>query len=190
MRSLATLAALVLVGCAAAPARPAAFGTDKQTRPHTCTVATDCSVVPRSCCGSCGTAASGDARAVLTESWHGSSRCSGVSCPRCHAEPDPALVAYCAAGTCRALDLHTSAMTRCTADSDCIVRPRGCCDCAASAWVAVRADQSTAYQSRVCRPAIACPQCVGDPPPLRAVCGEGHCALAATGADPVGDLEL
>lgn len=191
MTLVRVVGAIVLIGCAAAPPR-AAFGDGKQAHAHTCTSADDCSVVPVSCCGRCGVASSGDARAALTETSHRPSRCRGLECPRCHRDPDPALVAYCASGTCRALDLHTSALTRCTEDSDCIVRPQGCCECGASAWVAVSASQSEAYTRRVCSPTVRCPACVGDPPPVGAVCRDAHCELGAAraGAPPTLEEQL
>lgn len=176
VRVLALALLTTTLGCAAAPPR-AAFGDGKQARAHACHAADECALVPRSCCGQCGQPASGDVRAVLASAVTTPGRCEGVGCPRCHADPDPLLVAYCASGTCRALDLHTSPLTRCSADTDCVVRPRGCCECGATEWIAVRASQSSAYALRVCGPVSTCPECVGRAL-VAAVCREGHCAMS------------
>jgi hypothetical protein len=176
VRALALAMFVLAIGCAAAPPR-ASLASSKQARAPRCTTSDECVLAPRGCCGHCGQAASGDVVAVLASEPDTSARCEGVRCPGCHADPDPALVAYCASGTCRALDLHTSPLARCTHDSDCIVRPRGCCECDATDWVAVNARQATAYSRRVCQPGVACPECVGAPPPMPASCDAGHCVL-------------
>lgn len=178
-----TRVALVLVvlvtGCAASPVPPLRrAGTPKQATAPECRAATDCELVARSCCGQCGQPASGDVRAVRAGHAPPRHECEGTGCPRCHADPDPALLAICTSGQCAVLDLHRSPLSRCTTDADCTVRPRGCCDCGATEWVALNTHSDAAYQRRVCGGPTICPECVGDHEGgHRAVCVESHCEI-------------
>lgn len=186
MRPLLAVGLALVTGCAAVPPVVATRVTDKQAHARGCTAASDCELVARTCCGHCGQPASGDVRAIARGTARQSSRCVGTGCPRCHADPDPALVAYCAAGTCRALDLHTSPLTRCAHDEECSVRPRSCCECDATEWVAIRTDAARTYQRRVCGGAAACPECAGPSAPHRAFCIDSRCVLRPiTGHDTV-----
>jgi hypothetical protein len=170
--------ALLAVGCAATPP-VASYGAGKQATSRHCTDASECELVPRSCCGHCGVPAPGDVRAVPAGSDRRPSRCTGSACPRCHAEPDPRLVATCTrAGECAVLDLTRSPLTACENDAQCVVVARDCCECGAQAWVAVRGSAADTYRERVCAADQACPDCLGQPVVGTAVCREHHCDIA------------
>jgi hypothetical protein len=183
----ALLLSMALVGCAAAPSPlRSTTSTSKQAHARACESASDCVLAPRSCCGACGSAASGDARAIPRGSADAAHarRCAETACPACAAPRDPHLIATCSrAGTCGVLDLSTSEITACTTDADCTVRPRGCCACGAHEWVAINARSHGAYARRVCEPIVRCLACVGDAPPTTAVCRAHHCALATESGD-------
>ncbi len=171
------LLAVFAAGCAAAPP-VASYGSGKQAASTHCTAASECELVPRSCCGTCGVPTSGDVRAVLSATYRRPSRCTGGACPRCHADPDPRLVATCTrAGECAVLDLTRSPLTTCDTDAQCVVVARQCCDCGAHEWVAVRGSAADSYRERVCSAVQACPECV-TPAVGTAVCREHHCEIA------------
>src|SRR5262245_46095861 len=79
----------------------------------------ECVVIPKSCCGKCGSATADDAIAVngnvLEEK--GRPACSGQACPRCTEASDPGrahqLVPVCEDKTCKVLDLAQMEVTVC-----------------------------------------------------------------------------
>lgn len=149
-----------------------------------CTGPGQCTVVPQSCCGSCGAATSTDMIGVATDraSAYRSFVCEGAGCPTCYREQDPFLQAFCKAGACTAVDLHESPLTDCTADSDCRLRYAPCCEpCGAptSPLIALPVSQLSAYRALVCAPDTACPKCATSyPPSAKAVCNKGHCDVS------------
>ena len=90
-----------------------------------CVVPTDCAVVAESCCGTCGLATPDDMIGILGDrsSTYHADVCAGMTCTACRRQRDSALVATCDAGTCQAVDLHTSTITACTSDADCDSAP-------------------------------------------------------------------
>lgn len=182
MRTRLALAAFVLLACAPATPRPT-LEPHKQARGPRCAVNEDCVLEPVSCCGACGHPRTGDVRAVHRDRAGARASTCG-DCPDCAGTPDPMLVPYCTAGTCRVLDLHRSAFTRCAHDEDCMVRRRGCCDCGPDEWVAVRRSRQTDYVRQLCGPVFPCPECVGSAPADHAVCAHGHCAIDQRHAPP------
>jgi len=174
--------AWMLVGCAAAPLR-SSYCEGKQGHAHSCAHAEDCMLIARSCCGHCGAPASGDVLAVPADAAiDRPSRCVGASCPRCHGEADPRLVATCTReGRCAVLDLSRSRLSACATDAQCEVVARDCCECGATSWVAVRASSADAYRGRVCASDQQCPECVAQPEGA-ARCVEGHCVMTPAAA--------
>jgi hypothetical protein len=175
MRLAAPLLAMLAIGCAASPARTT-FGGSKQARAATCTQPADCAVVPISCCGFCGAAAHGDARAVLRGAATTRDECLQHGCGDCHQEPDPQLRSYCSErGTCRLLDLTQGPLVQCATDADCTMIPLQCCECGADSWVAVATTRALVVRRRICPDeTVTCPACVGRAPAI-AVCRASRC---------------
>ena len=86
------------------------------------------------------------------------------------------------------LDLTRSPLSTCESDAQCEVVARDCCECGASAWVAVRASAADSYRARVCMPDQDCPECIGQPMGT-AYCRDGHCAMrgSASGLEELGE---
>ncbi len=152
-----------------------------------CAAPADCVVVPMSCCGSCGAATPDDMIGVSRDAQdrYRSVACEGgMICPACAQEQDPALIATCAGGSCLAIDLHTSALTACTSDADCVLRPADCCGCDYS-FIAIGSASEDEYRTLVCDPRADCPPCgpPSPPPGTSAVCDPvtHHCAVFAGG---------
>lgn len=167
-------------------------GTIEQTAcgacntPAACVSPTDCSVVPVTCCGTCGTATSGDMIAVRNDeasAWR-DAVCGGgpIACPDCAAMPDPFLVATCEAGNCLARDLHLDALTQCATDTDCTLAPATCCACGVIGFGAAIAFNPTrgSLASLICDPRADCPPCVPTFTGIAAHCVTGHCVVAPT----------
>lgn len=154
-----------------------------------CNVPTDCVLIPQSCCGDCGAYARMDVVAVhrdLASSYHGLS-CNMVTCPGCHRDPDPALVADCRENRCVVLDFydpemgHSSEYTECDTDDDCVIRARECCECGArvspDTVVAIRRDRRADVERLYCEPGTGCPECEPDYGPFFARCSAPGSAL-------------
>lgn len=151
---------------------------------RSCERASDCIVIPASCCGSCGVATASDRVAVRAgeESVHRAAACSAEeACPACAGEPDPNLFALCIDGQCEARDVRTSEASACVEDTDCVVIPRACCACGAGdapgTLVAVRVGDSEFAES-LCTEDVGCPECGWDPPSgVSAVCVAERCSV-------------
>ncbi len=149
-----------------------------------CMYATDCRLVPASCCGDCGAHTRDDIASVHVDdlSVHREMACpDAIACPPCYTAPDPALVATCEEGSCGYVDLydpdrgHTSEFTACSDDSDCVLRVIDCCPCGADITlerlVAIRADHLGAFAELVCEPDTACLECEPNYAPFFTWCG-------------------
>ncbi|MCC6216480.1 MAG: hypothetical protein IT376_16580 [Polyangiaceae bacterium] len=145
-----------------------------------CTLPADCTIVPTSCCGSCGAATRGDATAIAKASYSAwmSEHCAAVDCPACDRPSDPTLFADCVAGSCAIVDLLEHPSTACAVDSDCRLRTTECCECGGSVdrahLVAVSSDGS--FGTLACGAPQACDDCAPTlPAGVRARCVTGHC---------------
>jgi hypothetical protein len=152
---------------------------------NACTKTSDCTVVPLSCCGSCGAATVGDAVAIphSRAAEHQQLACGGVmGCPPCFGEDDPNLTATCVAGQCQLVDVRDEpTITACAAPSDCKVRLAGCCACREVVFdrvLAIRNDAEGAYQDLTCDPGFACPECDPALEPAFPDCQSGRCSVA------------
>lgn len=144
-------------------------------------------MIPSSCCGSCGAATRGDARAVNRDraSEAQSNACgSEQGCPACYGVDDPALFAVCKSGTCQIQDLADDASAECTSDLDCAIRTRECCECGGdtSPGSLVAISDPQAFGELVCSGTEACGECLlVYPSGVQARCGSsGHCELVDT----------
>jgi hypothetical protein len=153
---------------------------------RSCTASTECVVVPETCCGSCGVAARGDAIALRQEhvAHYRQAACEYFPpCLPCADDPDPTLVATCAAGLCEVVDLLEHDVTLCSDPADCRVRAQACCECGAdtgpSSLIALRTDAEATYQQLVCPADTFCAECASVyPDEATAVCsGEGRCRV-------------
>ncbi len=170
------------VGCAAS-------GAEAQSDANAmaaCARPTDCMVVPRTCCGSCGAATVSDSVAI-SRAWAATHRypcTAGAGCPDCSRRADPTLLATCRAGRCRVFPLARSPLVRCAAESDCGLRAAGCCECGATEFVALRRDRFSAYAQLVCDGTAACGACSAQPPgAIAALCVDGRCRVESIGLD-------
>lgn len=145
-----------------------------------CAVATDCVVVPASCCGSCGAPSSGDAVALHRDDALAYRRgvCGDQLCPACAQDDPPHLLADCVGGACVLVDLMNDSgqeWSGCESDDDCTLRTRDCCPCGAdiveSNLVAIRQDRYADFGSLVCEPGASCPECEPSYEPYFTWCG-------------------
>lgn len=180
VRAVAWLAILLATACTPpSSALPDARSSSKQARARAyCEHASDCTIVARTCCGHCGAPAPGDAVA-LHAAWAREHlpwrRCHDTGCPRCHADPDPRLIATCRDHRCRVVDLSRHRITRCTDDADCTLRAASCA-CSGAGFVAIRADAEESFRRLVCDPDVpACTAHEPPPPTLHARCVERTC---------------
>lgn len=156
-------------------------GTGGSSALTACSKNSDCIVVPKSCCGSCGGATRQDALAVHQgkASEYRQGVCQGMGCPACYMPTDPTLVATCNAGSCEVVDLLLHASTACTDPSECRVRTTACCECGGPTddehLIAISADAP--YSALVCD-GQGCPECAPQYPPKTLACAAGHCAIA------------
>lgn len=150
-----------------------------------CTEDDECTVVPESCCGSCGAATRGDAIGVHRDraSAYSGMACSGsVGCPACYMQQDPTLIATCREGQCTVVDLQQHEVTECTGASECRLRTRDCCECGGDSsrggLIAVRTDAEATYTSLVCAEGAPCPECAPSyPQEAEAICSSGRCEV-------------
>jgi len=79
-------------------------------------------------------------------------------------EPDPTLVATCAASRCQLVDTQTeSGLTSCMDAAECRLRMAGCCECGdvlQGQVIAIRTDAEEAYRDLTCDPDTACDACL------------------------------
>lgn len=147
-----------------------------------CAAASDCVLRSVSCCGSCGAATRGDALALnLTGmSAYGSQKCASVDCPACFQAQDPTLLATCDAGQCVVIDLQEHPSTACSDVSECRVRGNVCCECGGPTEPPnlVAVGSAGGFETLVCDPGTACPECAPVYPALELACTAGHCAIA------------
>jgi len=147
-----------------------------------CTAASDCTLLPESCCGSCGAATATDMVAVANEDVPANRALAcagGVGCPECFMQQDPFLLAVCSAGACEARNLRVDTLTSCTGSEECQLAARECCACgvlARSEAIAFNPARGS-YAALVCDPAADCPPCVPILDGLRAACVSGHCSV-------------
>jgi hypothetical protein len=145
----------------------------------------ECIVRPESCCGQCGAATRGDAigvNAAQQAAYVAIACAGGTGCPECYTPQDPTLLATCAGGACAVADLLELPLTECTADADCRIRTRDCCECGGNtsleALIAIRADGEAAFTALACDPGQGCDDCLPSyPPPAQAECHAGRCAV-------------
>ena len=148
-----------------------------------------CMLLPKSCCGSCGAATPTDMIGVASSraSAYRAFVCGDSACPACFMEQDPFLQSFCRDGACAPIDLHSDAMTSCTADADCALRYPSCCEpCGGptSGLLSLNKDRIVDYRAEICAPDTVCPKCaVIYPTDRRAACdATGHCSVVATSA--------
>lgn len=153
-----------------------------------CTVSSDCIVVPASCCGSCGAATRGDVIAINSDQLgdYRDSVCDMMGCPACYMVQDPALVGTCNAGTCEVFDVRAADLSECAVATDCRVRTRDCCECGGDTsmegLLAIPIAAENAYMDIVCDEGTmtGCPECAPIyPMEAAAVCDpDGHCNVS------------
>ncbi len=101
---------LFLIGCVVVGCGGKTDGSDGGTTGDSgsmqvftkCNADSDCIIVPRSCCGSCGAATKSDQTAVSKSeaSNYRGSVCQSTACPACAMMQDPNLKARCTSGMC------------------------------------------------------------------------------------------
>jgi hypothetical protein len=145
-------------------------------RVDACEDGSECMLIPRTCCGTCGAATAKDVRAVNTDWFETGARseCAGQSCPDCHDSNAHQLVAVCEKKTCKVLKLDELPLTRCKRDDECATRPVGCCGGEA---IAVRKDQLERLSERMCgKNGVGCGRMMQPALPA-AICLKGRCAV-------------
>jgi hypothetical protein len=112
--------------------------------------------------------------------------CPAIVCP--NSGPGEANIpnyyATCESGHCQPNDVRTSALSACTANSDCVLRNgTSCCGCGGGNLIAV-SKQSNAEQT-FCASGPCAADCVSSPlpPGVTAVCTTGHCAVRYATSD-------
>jgi hypothetical protein len=174
-------------GSDAEPGRDSSTPTDAGTDWGACDVPSDCVIVERACCASCGTPPTLEAVDAVNGARLGDWReevCPvSPGCPPCLVAENPNLAATCSAGRCTAFDLSRD-HGDCTVDTDCVIRVPDCCPCGADTsiprLVAIAAAQVGDYVSRVCDPMQACLECEpAYPPEVVASCLSGICTPVA-----------
>lgn len=158
---------------------------DQSIKSH-CMYPTDCILRPASCCGDCGAYTRDDIISLTLEDLDDYLRenCSGgeFSCPGCYKAPNPSLFANCSEDSqCTWIDIYdpdhdyATEYTRCSTDSDCVLRTRECCECGATISqdniVAIRKDKLSDFEKLVCKPETGCPECAADYFPFFTWCG-------------------
>lgn len=165
-----------------------------------CTYPTDCILHSASCCGDCGAYTRDDIISLTSEdlAQYLDENCSQKGCPGCYKAPNPSLFADCSKeGQCTWIDIYdpnqdyATEYTRCSTDSDCVLRARECCECGAMISleniVAIRKDKLADFEKLVCKPGTGCTECAADYFPLFTWCGgEGpgtpkHCRVDFVG---------
>jgi hypothetical protein len=147
-----------------------------------CTSAADCVVGARGCCGPCQEYA--PEAFTKAEQARQQKDCVGkpTSCKPCKTPGvDPNYLATCEAGACGLVDVRTSSMSECAADTDCHLVPPHCCGCQGEP-VAVSTSGHSQHRELVCEATgnTNCAACqIPDYDGHRAVCAAGHCQVTA-----------
>lgn len=150
-----------------------------------CSSPTECVLTPASCCGTCGLPTPGDMLAVRTDQLEATRTAAcgpgPIACPACAGQPDPYLLATCAAGSCAARNLHVESLTACSADADCTLAASTCCACGVIAMDAAIAfnPANGSLAALICDPRADCPPCVPTFTGLAAACSAGRCTVVA-----------
>lgn len=145
-----------------------------------CLGAGDCSLLPKTCCGSCSTPTVADMVAVRkgNESKYRDLVCGPTppACPECAPYiADDSLQAWCIfgsgggsgggapAGRCTAVDVRKEPVSACSTDTDCMLRHSSCCepcDARRDDLVALSRSSIDAYRSKVCTGTETCSRCM------------------------------
>lgn len=167
-------------GSAGAPATGGSAGTGPSCS-RACTVPTDCTLTPASCC-ICGEGQLSDYFAV-NNSNASLCGCQGPAC-ECATMSNPNLGATCSSGKCTGFDVRqVPALSACNTNADCTLRiGDGCCPgCLAdvSKLIAIRTDAESKLEQMVCGPTgSTCPNCMpAMPPGTTAQCVNGRCQV-------------
>ena len=142
-----------------------------------CEHATDCRLLPATCCGSCGAYTHDDIISLPADDAdeYIDRVCADVGgCPACVEEPDPALLAVCEDGACGVVDItppETGAVSpynECETSEDCVLRVATCCECGTTITygntLAVHRDRLADLEALLCAPDASCDDCVGEYP--------------------------
>jgi len=155
-------------------------------------VSSDCVLAGNSCCSPCGVPGLDAVDAVNRErvDEHRSEVCQApVPCPACPESVNPSLVTSCESGACAAHDVTELPLSSCTADAQCRLRARDCCECGAALdfgnLIAIAAGEEGPYAALVCDPEQACDACAPVyPTDVEAFCdADGHCATRPLAED-------
>ena len=181
------LGSAAVIGCAQSHDMFGDGGRRDSASGGACTAASDCTLLPETCCGVCGVATAADMVAVADDDVEANRTraCRDTEgCPDCFMEQDPFLLAVCSAGECEVRDLRVDTLTSCTNSDECQLAPRECCACGVLSRAEVVAFNPArgSYADLVCDPRADCPPCVPILDGLRAECVSGHCAVAELGA--------
>jgi hypothetical protein len=181
------LASVAFMGCAQSHDALGDGGRRDSAGGGACSVSSDCTLLPETCCGSCGAATATDMVAVADDDVEANRTraCRDtVACPTCFMEQDPFLLAVCSAGECEARNLRVDPLTSCTNSDECQLAPRECCACGVLSRAEVVAFNPArgSYADLVCDPRAECPPCVPILDGLRAECVSGHCSVVELGA--------
>lgn len=147
-----------------------------------------CALAAADCCAPCGAPTLDDVDPILASraADHRAFVCpnpDAFPCPGCPSMPAPNLVAICEAARCAERDVRQLPLSECSADADCVLRTRDCCECGGAtdlgSLIAVRADARSDYAALVCEPGSGCPECEPVyPTDIEAYCEtDGHCAI-------------
>lgn len=148
-----------------------------------CSMPGMCTLVPASCCGTCGAATPSDRIALPRESAdaYRKSVCASSACPACATQQDPNLQAFCVSGSCVPVNLKVDPESACASDADCVPAYTRCCGaCTNADLVAVNKTTAATLLTQICDPRLDCASTCG-PPPLGAgaLCDPTtkHCTL-------------
>ena len=145
-----------------------------------CTSAADCVVGRRGCCGPCQEYA--PEAFTKAEQTRQEKDCADkpISCKACKKPGvDRNYLATCEANACKLVDLRTSSMSECAADTDCQLVPPRCCGCQGEP-VAVSKSGHSQHREVVCEAMgnINCAACrIPRYDGHKAVCAAGHCQV-------------
>jgi len=112
--------------------------------------------------------------------------CPAIGCPM--SQPGTANIpnyyASCESGHCQPVDVRTSALSACTADTDCALRNgTTCCGCGGGNLIAV--SKQANVEQTFCAAGPCAADCIASPlpPGVTAVCSTGHCAVRYAASD-------
>jgi hypothetical protein len=150
-----------------------------------CSEPSECIVTTNTCCGECGEATLEGSTAVNAESASAFRErlcVDTIDCDACEGSTNASIVATCNAARCAAVEISRLPMAACTADDDCVVRTRDCCECGGatdrSSLIALRPDGLIDYLGLVCDTDAICDDCVPPSPDgVEAACIDGVCEV-------------